>query len=85
MKELGADDVPNELFPQGIRVMYSVTSWFVRSYLFQLGYFYNFCGFEDWTFSGQVRQGHNLCCKVRGCGGYFYKICWQFIYRVGNM
>ena len=24
-RELGADDVPNELFPQGIRVMHSVT------------------------------------------------------------
>merc|ERR1712128_359431 len=46
-KDLGSDDVPNELFPQGIR----------------LGYFYNFCGLEDWTFSGQVRQGENICCK----------------------
>jgi len=46
-KELGVDDVPNELFPKGIR----------------LGYFYNFCGIDEWTFSGLVRQGDSLCCK----------------------
>jgi len=48
-KELGAENVPNELFPQGIR----------------LGYFYNFCGIEEWTFSGLLRQGDTMCCKVK--------------------
>ena len=66
-REVGVEDVPDELFfPQGIRVRssYQQGSIFVNNHLLQLGYFYNFCGLEDWTFSGQIRQGNNICCKV---------------------
>jgi len=46
-KEFNEPDIPSVNFPNGIR----------------LGFFYNFCGEPDWTWTGLSTNANALCCK----------------------
>merc|ERR1712025_709985 len=46
-REFGETDVPSTSFPNGIR----------------LGFYYNFCGEPEWTWTGLLTNQDALCCK----------------------
>ena len=63
---LNITEFPSQVFPQGIMVWgwrdKSEQHWYN---IFQLGYFYNFCGKSEWKDTGARKSGGNLCCRVK--------------------